>query len=146
MILRGSSLLQSHDCPDGKCHETCQPGSCQDLQALKSEAKSASCKSARGAVTRYARWPTQAITYRLGKEAILALRKRAQLSEGAKFSAQRFHEVAYHHAQEISFMTFRVSETLRASGEQREQRGIESYTFRDGRLATKDVYRKPIAL
>ena len=41
-------------------------------------------------------------------------------------------------------MTFRVSETLRATGEQREQRGIESYSFRDGRLATKDVYRKPI--
>jgi len=64
----------------------------------------------------------------------------------ALFSAQRFHDVAYHHASDISFMTFRVSETVRASGEQREQRGIESYTFSDGRLATKDVYRKPIAL
>ena len=30
------------------------------------------------AVTRYARWPTQAITYRLGKEQILELRQRAQ--------------------------------------------------------------------
>ena len=29
----------------------------------------------------------------------------------------------------MTFMTFRVSETLRATGEQREQRGIESYTF-----------------
>ena len=70
---------------------------------------------------------------------------RAHLAEQkAQFSAQRFHDVAYHHAPDISFMTFRVSETLRASGEQREQRGIECYTFRDGRLATKDVYRKPI--
>ena len=68
-----------------------QPGSCQDPQALKSEAKSASCKSARGAVTRYARWPTQAITYRLGKEAILALRKRAQQGEAMHYSAKRFH-------------------------------------------------------
>ena len=59
------------------------------------------------------------------------------------FSAQRFHDVAYHHAGEMTFMTFRVSETVRASGEQREQRGVECYTFRDGRLATKDVYRKP---
>ena len=59
-------------------------------------------------------------------------------------SAQRFHELVYHHAQDISFMTFRVSETVRATGEQREQRGIEQYTFADGRLATKDVYRKPI--
>jgi ketosteroid isomerase-like protein len=62
----------------------------------------------------------------------------------ALFSAQRFHEVSYHHSGDLSFMTFRVSETLRASGEAREQRGIECYTFRDGRLATKDVYRKPI--
>jgi ketosteroid isomerase-like protein len=72
---------------------------------------------------------------------------RAHLAEQkALFSAQRFHDVAYHHAPDISFMTFRVSETVRASGEQREQRGIESYTFRDGRLATKDVYRKPTIL
>jgi ketosteroid isomerase-like protein len=63
----------------------------------------------------------------------------------ALFSAQRFHDVVYHHAGDVSFMTFRVSETLRASGEQREQRGIESYCFRDGKLATKDVYRKPVA-
>lgn len=62
----------------------------------------------------------------------------------ALFSEQRFHEVAYHHAGELTFMTFRVSETVRASGEQREQRGIERYAFRDGMLATKDVYRKPI--
>jgi ketosteroid isomerase-like protein len=62
----------------------------------------------------------------------------------ALFSAQRFHDVAYHHAGEMTFMTFRVSETVRASGEQREQRGIERYTFRDGMLATKDVYRKPV--
>jgi ketosteroid isomerase-like protein len=61
----------------------------------------------------------------------------------AMFSAQRFHEVAYHHAGDVSFMTFRVSETVRANGEAREQRGIERYTFRDGKLATKDVYRKP---
>jgi ketosteroid isomerase-like protein len=70
---------------------------------------------------------------------------RAHLAEQKSlFSAQRFHEVVYHHAPDISFMTFRVSEILRATGEQREQRGIESYTFADGKLATKDVYRKPI--
>ena len=63
----------------------------------------------------------------------------------ALFSAQRFHDVAYHHSGAMTFMTFRVSETVRATGAQREQRGVESYTFRDGRLATKDVYRKPIA-
>jgi uncharacterized protein (DUF885 family) len=67
------------------------PGSCHDPQALKLDAKQASCREARGAVTRYARWPTQAITYRLGKEQILALRKRAQQALGAHFSAKRFH-------------------------------------------------------
>ena len=42
-------------------------------------------------MTRYSRWPTQAITYRLGKEQILALRKRAQQILGARYSPQRFH-------------------------------------------------------
>jgi uncharacterized protein (DUF885 family) len=67
------------------------PGSCQDAAALKADAKAASCKEARGAVTRYSRWPTQAITYRLGKEQILSLRKRAQQALGARYSAERFH-------------------------------------------------------
>jgi uncharacterized protein (DUF885 family) len=67
------------------------PGSCQDAQALKLDAKAASCKEARGAVGRYARWPTQAITYRLGKDQILALRKRAHQALGAHFSEKAFH-------------------------------------------------------
>jgi uncharacterized protein (DUF885 family) len=67
------------------------PGSCESGPALKLDAKQASCKSARGAITRYARWPTQAITYRLGREQILALRKRAQQELGAAFSLKRFH-------------------------------------------------------
>jgi uncharacterized protein (DUF885 family) len=67
------------------------PGSCQDAGALKLDAKAASCKEARGAVARYARWPTQAITYRLGKDQILALRKRAQQALGAHFSEKTFH-------------------------------------------------------
>jgi uncharacterized protein (DUF885 family) len=67
------------------------PGSCQDPAALKPDVKQVSCGAARAALTRYARWPTQAITYRLGKEQILALRKRAQLELGSRYSAQRFH-------------------------------------------------------
>lgn len=67
------------------------PGSCQDAAALKLDVKQVSCNAARAAVTRYARWPTQAITYRLGKEQILALRRRAQLELGSRYSAQRFH-------------------------------------------------------
>src|SRR5579863_1969475 len=67
------------------------PGSCKDPAALKSDAKQASCKGSRAAVTRYSRWPTQAITYRLGKEQILALRKRAQQLLGTRFALERFH-------------------------------------------------------
>src|SRR5262249_27735459 len=67
------------------------PGSCRDATALKAEAKTASCSSARAALRRYARWPTQAITYRLGKEQILQLRRRARQMLGSRYSAQRFH-------------------------------------------------------
>jgi uncharacterized protein (DUF885 family) len=67
------------------------PGSCLDAKALKLDAKRASCDEAGKAIDRYARWPTQAITYRLGKEQIFALRKRAQEALGDKFSAKNFH-------------------------------------------------------
>ena len=67
------------------------PGSCQDAAALKLEAKQASCRAARGAISRYARWPTQAITYRLGKDQILSLRRRTRQALDTRFSAQRFH-------------------------------------------------------
>lgn len=63
----------------------------------------------------------------------------------AFFSSSRFHDVVYHHLPNISFMTFRASETVRLTGEQREQQGIERYTFENGKLATKDVYRKPVS-
>ena len=61
----------------------------------------------------------------------------------AELSAQRFHDVTYHHLSDQTFMTFRLSETVRATGETREQCGVEQYTFAAGRIATKDVYRKP---
>jgi uncharacterized protein (DUF885 family) len=65
------------------------PGSCLDPKL--SADKKASCESARRAVTRYSRWPTQAITYRLGKDQIIALRRRVQEKQGTRFSAQQFH-------------------------------------------------------
>lgn len=67
------------------------PGSCTDPGMLKNPDKRASCDSARRAVTRYSRWPTQAITYRLGKDQILALRQRVQAKLGERFSAKQFH-------------------------------------------------------
>lgn len=76
-----------------------------------------------------------------GRSAILAHLEERK----AFYSTSEFHDVAYHHLPDTSFMTFRVSETVRATGERREQRGIERYTFENGRIATKDVYRKAVA-
>ena len=67
------------------------PGSCQDAKALRGLAKRASCDASHRAITRYSRWPTQAITYLMGKDQILALRKRAQTALGDRYSAQAFH-------------------------------------------------------
>jgi ketosteroid isomerase-like protein len=80
------------------------------------------------------------VTKSLGGSAAIAVHLAEQK---ALFSVQRFHDVAYHHLPETTFMSFRVSETVRATGAQREQCGIERYSFRDGKIATKDVYRKP---
>jgi len=66
------------------------PGSCAD-GTKKSDAKRASCESADRAIFRYSKWPTQAITYRLGKDQIYALREEAAKALGDKFSAKTFH-------------------------------------------------------
>ena len=65
------------------------PGSCGG-PGLKDD-KTASCKSAEGAIFRYSKWPTQAITYRLGKDQIYALREEASKLLGDRFSAKTFH-------------------------------------------------------
>jgi uncharacterized protein (DUF885 family) len=67
------------------------PGKCSDTTATKSDAKQASCGSAERAIFRYSKWPTQAITYRLGKDEIFALRKEAAATLGERFSAKSFH-------------------------------------------------------
>ncbi|MEP6706021.1 MAG: DUF885 domain-containing protein [Pyrinomonadaceae bacterium] len=65
------------------------PGSCRDSGL--SDAKRASCDSSERAIFRYSKWPTQAITYRLGKDQIFALRKEAATILGNRFSAKAFH-------------------------------------------------------
>ena len=65
------------------------PGSCRDTAG--SDDKRASCKSAEEAIFRYSKWPTQAITYRLGKDQIYALREEASKMVGEKFSPKTFH-------------------------------------------------------
>jgi uncharacterized protein (DUF885 family) len=68
-----------------------RPGSCRDSEALKDAAKRASCQSAERAIFRYSKWPTQAVTYRLGKEQIFDLRREAQAIAGERFSPKEFH-------------------------------------------------------
>jgi uncharacterized protein (DUF885 family) len=65
------------------------PGKCAD--PAKSDAKRASCESAERAIFRYSKWPTQAITYRLGKDQIYALRADAARQLGDRFSPKAFH-------------------------------------------------------
>ncbi|MCA1817928.1 MAG: DUF885 domain-containing protein, partial [Acidobacteria bacterium] len=67
------------------------PGSCRDAAATKNEDKRASCQGAEAAVFRYSKWPTQAITYRLGRDQILATRAEAQKLLGSRFDAKRYH-------------------------------------------------------
>ncbi|HEX2758657.1 MAG TPA: DUF885 domain-containing protein, partial [Thermoanaerobaculia bacterium] len=55
-------------------------------------AERAAVASARREIFRYSKWPTQAITYNLGKAEILALREECQAFEGPAFSERRFHE------------------------------------------------------
>jgi len=53
--------------------------------------KAASLSTAEKAIYRYSKWPTQAITYWIGKTEILALRATAAKKLGPKFSAKAFH-------------------------------------------------------
>ncbi|MBF5045961.1 DUF885 domain-containing protein [Aggregicoccus sp. 17bor-14] len=68
------------------------PGSCTAPRL--SAVKRASCKGAEEAIYRYSKWPTQAVTYRLGRDAIRSLRaearRQAELA-GRPFDLQRFH-------------------------------------------------------
>ncbi len=60
-------------------------------ERAKSEAKRASCEDSERAIFRYSKWPTQAITYRLGRDQIFALREEAARRLGDKFSPKQFH-------------------------------------------------------
>jgi uncharacterized protein (DUF885 family) len=66
-----------------------QPGSCGDTTLTAG--KKASCGAAERAIFRYSKWPTQAITYRLGKEAIFGIRRDAAAKLGPAFDVKRFH-------------------------------------------------------
>lgn len=66
------------------------PDACQ--RADRDPAARASCDSAMRAIYRYSKWPTQAITYNLGKNAIRDLREAYRSRKGSTYSAREFHE------------------------------------------------------
>jgi uncharacterized protein (DUF885 family) len=55
-------------------------------------AERADVNQAQQAIFRYSKWPTQAITYHLGKAAILELKDEFKTLEGPRFDERRFHE------------------------------------------------------
>ena len=67
------------------------PGKCTDAAVLALPAKRASCEAADRAIYRYSKWPTQAVTYRVGKDLIYAMREEAARQQGRAFSAKAFH-------------------------------------------------------
>jgi uncharacterized protein (DUF885 family) len=71
-------------------HVSFYPRACE--RATQDPAARAICDSANRAIYRYSKWPTQAITYNLGKNAIVELREAYRAKKGASYSAKEFHE------------------------------------------------------
>jgi len=70
-------------------HVLFYPGAC--AKAEEEDAK-AICDQAQREIFRYSKWPTQAITYNLGKKEILELRDAYQAQQGDQYTAKTFHE------------------------------------------------------
>ena len=66
------------------------PGAC--VKASQDPTARAVCDGAMRAIYRYSKWPTQAVTYNLGKNAIADLREAYRGKRGAAYSAREFHE------------------------------------------------------
>lgn len=66
------------------------PDACS--RAGREPAARAVCDTALRAIYRYSKWPTQAITYNLGKSAIVSLREAYRSLKGASYSPREFHE------------------------------------------------------
>jgi uncharacterized protein (DUF885 family) len=71
-------------------HVAFYPGAC--ARAPSDPTARAVCDQAQRAIYRYSKWPTQAITYNLGKNEILGLREAVRARDGGRFSAKAFHE------------------------------------------------------
>ena len=67
-----------------------EPGARQ--RAAADAGARAALDSATRAIYRYSKWPTQAITYNLGKNAIVELKEACRAKAGGSFSPRAFHE------------------------------------------------------
>ena len=81
-------------------------------------------------------------------DALVALNSREKIADffeqrRGRFENVRFEDVVYHHAPEETFMTFRMTGTETATGQDFAKSGIERYTFRNGKLTGKHVYSRP---
>ncbi|MEO5580170.1 MAG: DUF885 domain-containing protein, partial [Gemmatimonadaceae bacterium] len=71
-------------------HVSFAPGA--RARAATDPASRAIADGATRAIYRYSKWPTQAITYNLGKNAIIELRDACKARMGGAFSPRKFHE------------------------------------------------------
>jgi uncharacterized protein (DUF885 family) len=69
-------------------HAEFYPGAC----GLKDPDARAACDAADRAIYRYSKWPTQAIAYNLGKNAIITLREEVKKTMGTDYSHKAFHQ------------------------------------------------------
>jgi uncharacterized protein (DUF885 family) len=71
-------------------HVSFDPNACARVHA--DPAAKAVCDQAQRAIYRYSKWPTQAITYNLGKAGIIELRGAYKFKSGERYSEKAFHE------------------------------------------------------
>jgi uncharacterized protein (DUF885 family) len=71
-------------------NESFYPKACAKAEA--DPTARAICAQAQRALYRYSKWPTQAITYNLGKNAIVELRDAYRTRKGEAYTAKAFHE------------------------------------------------------
>jgi len=69
-------------------HAELYPGAC----GLADADARAACDTAERAIYRYSKWPTQAIAYNLGKNAIIDLRDAMKKEMGTDYSPKAFHQ------------------------------------------------------
>jgi ketosteroid isomerase-like protein len=62
------------------------------------------------------------------------------------YSSVKFHDLAWQHAPDASFMSFRVIADYKEGRPRLDALGLERYTFRDDLIAMKDAYWKRIGV